>query len=545
MELRQYFKSVLRWWWLLVLSTGIAAVASYMASSQQPKIYQTSTTLLVGQVIQKDNPSYNDFTTTERLAESYAQMAKRQPILQATVDSLGLKMNWQALKGRVNAASVPRTQLLAVTVQDTSPERAVAIADEIAYQLILQSPSSPENKAREERSVFVQNQLDDLETRIDSAKNRVTELEAELANAFSARQIQDLQTEIANLETLINNWQVNYSNLLDFLDGGNSPNYLTIIEPAQVPTTPVSPNVATNVLLAAAVGFALALSAALLLEYIDDTIKSADDLTAALGLTTLGTVNRIKGQDYKDKLITSHNPFSPVSEAYRILRTNLQFMTIDQSIKTIMITSPNPGEGKSITAANLGVIMAQADLKTIIVDADLRRPTMHKVFQVSNLEGLTDLLRSSDNDLTHHLKNTGIENLQIITSGPLPPNPSEMLSSQRMLDLLKRLGSMADVVIFDSPPVLAVTDATVLSSRIDGVIVVTQAKRTRRDATKQVIKRLDHVGANILGAIINQVTGKGDYSHYSYYTRSGHMLASQSAQSPWRRLWERLPALRN
>lgn len=544
MELRQYLKSVLRWWWLLLLSTGIAAGASYAASMQQPRIYQTTTTLMVGQVIQKDNPSYNDFTTTERLAESYAQMATRQPILQAAVEALGLKMNWQGLKGRVNAYSIPRTQLLGVAVKDTSPERAVAIADEIAYQLVLQSPNSPDNEARKERSQFVQSQLDDLETRINKAKTRVTELETELANALSARQIQDLQTEISNLESLISNWQANYSDLLDFLDGGNSPNYLTIIEPAQTPNNPVSPDVATNVLLAAAVGFALALSAAVLLEYIDDTIKSTDDLSVGgLELTALGSVNRIAGQDYRDKLITSHNPFSPVSEAYRMVRTNLQFMTIDQSTQTIMVSSPNPGEGKSVTTANLGVIMAQANLKTVIVDADLRRPTMHKIFQVSNLEGLTDLLRSPENEVSNQLKSTGIENLQVITSGPLPPNPSEMLSSQRMSELADRLKEVADVIVFDSPPVLAVTDAAVLSSRVDGVILVTQAKRTRRDATKQAVERLERVGARVLGSVLNQVSGKGDYSHYSYYTRSGHMLAGQN-QPAWRRLWQRLPVLK-
>ena len=263
MELRQYVSSLLRWWWLLVLSISIAAVASYVASSRQPRIYQTTTTLLVGQVIQKNNPSNNDFTTTERLAESYAQMAQRQPILQSTVESLGLNTSWQSLRWRVNAASIPRTQLLGISVKDSSPERAVAVADEIAYQLVLQSPSSPENKARQERSLFVQSQLDDLEARIETAKSRVIELEAELDAALSARQIQDLQTEISNLETLITNWQANYSDLLDFLDGGDSPNYLTVIEPAQIPTQPVSPNVATNVMLAAAVGFALALAAAL------------------------------------------------------------------------------------------------------------------------------------------------------------------------------------------------------------------------------------------------------------------------------------------
>ena len=132
----------------------------------------------------------------------------------------------------------------------------------------------------------------------------------------------------------------------------------------------------------------------------------------------------------------------------------------------------------------------------------------------------------------------------MITSGPLPPNPSEMLSSQRMTELLQRLKKMADVIIFDSPPVLAVTDATVLSNKVDGVILVTQVKRTRRDATKQVIERLEYVGANILGSVLNQVSGKGDYSHYSYYTRTGQDMANKLGQSRWRRFWQRLPVLK-
>lgn len=548
MELRQYLKSVLRWWWLIILCTGIAGGASYYVSSQQPRIYQTTTTLLVGQVTQKANPNSQDFFTVERLAESYAQIATRQPILQAAVDSLGLKMNWQSLRGRVNAYSIARTQLMGISVQDTSPERAVAIANEIAYQLILQSPNSPENQAREERSQFVLSQLDDLEARIETAKARVSELETELTTAFSARQIQDLQAEIANLEGLINNWQANYSDLLSFLEGGNSPNYLTIIEPAQLPFQPVSPNITLNVAIAAAVGFALALGAALLLEYIDDTIKSADEMRISLGLTTLGTVNRIDGKEYRDKLITRQDPFSPVSEAYRMLRTNLQFMTIDEPVQSMMVTSSNPGEGKSVTASNLGVTMAQADLKTIIIDADLRRPTLHKVFQVSNLEGLTDLLRSPKASVSDQLKDTGIENLQVITSGPLPPNPSEMLSSQRMIGLLQELKQIADVIIFDSPPVLAVTDAAVLSSRVDGVILVTYAKHTRRNAAKQALERLQHVGGKVLGCVLNQVSRRGDYSHYAYYTRGtggGRALTvGQLDQSKWRRLRERLPVLK-
>jgi non-specific protein-tyrosine kinase len=199
-----------------------------------------------------------------------------------------------------------------------------------------------------------------------------------------------------------------------------------------------------------------------------------------------------------------------------------------------------------MTAANLAIAMAQAELKTIIVDADLRRPTMHKIFGVPNLGGLTDLLRSRELEFGSQMKNTGIEHLQVLTSGPLPPNPAELLSSQRMAQLVQRLEEMADVVIFDSPPVLAVIDAAVLSKRASGVMLVIQAGHTRRDAARQAIKRLEQVGTNILGAVLNQVSHRGRDSHQytQYYTRSGQTPAGQSNRFGRRHWWQRLPILK-
>ena len=543
MELRQYFTSVFRWWWLILLSTVLAAGVSYYASSKQPRIYQTTTTLIVGQVIQKANPTGQDFATLEQLAESYAQMARLQPILQAVVDSLALNMSWQDLQWRVNAYSVPRTQLLAITVQDISPERAVAIADQIAHELILQSPSSPENKERQQRRMFVQNQADELEKRITTSETQLQDLEAKLAVALSAREIQTLQSEINSLRSLVDGWRRDHLELLNYMTGGGDPNYLSIIEPAQLNYTPVSPNVQMNVLLAAAVGFMLAVSAALVLEYLDDTIKSTDDLSNALNLMILGSIGRLKGQNYKEKLITAHGPLSLVAEAYRLVRTNIQFMAVDQPAKSIMITSSNPGEGKSLTVANLAMIMAQANLRTIIVDTDLRQPVIHKIFQLPNLEGVSDLLRSSKLEVASQLKETGIENLKVLTSGPLPPNAAEIPGSRRMAELVQRLEEMADVVIFDSSPVLAVTDAAILSNRVDGVILITQAKRTRREAARQAIKRLNQVGANFLGGILNQAPGRGESYHASsYYTHSNRAgLLSVSKQRRW---WQRLPVFK-
>lgn len=541
MDIGQYFKGTKRWWWLILLSTTLAAVASYLASAQQPRIYKTTTTLLVGQVTQKTEFSGGDFALAEQLAESYAQMTSRQPVLQGTVESLGLDLSWQDLKWRVYAYSIPRTQLLAIDVQDVSPQRAVAIADEVAYQLILQSPASPKNQRRQERGEFVRGQLDDLERRIQTSQARIIELKAELETALSARQIADLQSEITSLENLILDWQANYNDLLSFLDGGDTPNQLAIIEPAQLTTTPISPNVLLNVVLAAAVGFSLAVGAALLLEYIDNTMKTADDFgTLSTPLANLGIIRHIEGSDYKDKLISAQDLFSPVTEAYRQIRTNIQFTAIDQPAKSIMVTSAGAGEGKTTTAANLAIVMAQAELKTIIVDADLRKPALHRIFQVSNLTGLTDLLSSNQAELGAQLKETGFENLQVITSGSLPPNPSEILGSQRMVKLLQQLEEMADVIILDAPPVLAVTDPIVISTRVDGVVLVTKANRTRRDSIYQVIQMLDQVGAKILGGVLNQASSKATYYH-QYYSRSEQQQASRSSGvATLRRWWQRL-----
>ena len=523
-----------------MLSTVVAGVISYIASEQQPRVYQSTTTLMVGQVIQKANPTDADFYTTQQLAESYAQIAVRQPVLQAVVDSLELDIPWPALKWQINVSSIPQTQLLGITVQDISPERAAAIADEIAYQLILKSPNSPESKARQERSQFVQQELDDIETKMQSAKAQKKQLEAELEKAFSARQISDLQSQINTLDSLISTWQGNYTDLLGFLEGGGSPNFLTVIEPAQLPTEPVSPKVEVNVVLAAMAGLILALGAALLLEFIDDTVKSTDDLISSLGLTALGGIKRIKGgSDYRNVLVIHQNPFAPLAEAYRGIRTNIQFKSLDQPAKSLLITSATPAEGKSITTANLAVTTARAFLKTIIVDADLRRPTLHKIFDVPNKDGVTDFIVSPELDVNDFLKETGVENLRILTCGPLPPNPAEMLGSKRMADLLARLRELADVIIVDSPPVMPVTDAAVLSNQVDGVIMVVQAKRTRREIARRAIKRLDQVGANILGAVLNQIPGRAEYSEtYSAYTQSDRQAFIGIENSSSNRLWQ-------
>ena len=199
-------------------------------------------------------------------------------------------------------------------------------------------------------------------------------------------------------------------------------------------------------------------------------------------------------------LITLTDPRSPVSEAYRTLRTNLSFSGLDEPIRTLVVTSPAPDEGKSTTIANLAVTMAQGGRKTIVVDCDLRRPTLHTIFDLQPEPGLTNLLLEENGEAA--LQETEIEDLYLLASGPLPPNPADLLGSQKIDQIINTLLEQADIVLFDAPPVIAVTDATVLGSKVDGVLLVISAGKTRREHAQRAKQMLEKANVRIIGAAL-------------------------------------------
>ncbi|MCS6843751.1 MAG: polysaccharide biosynthesis tyrosine autokinase [Caldilineales bacterium] len=509
MELKQYFNTIRKWWWLIAASTLVAMISSFIAVQQQPSLYRAKTTLMVGRSLADPNPTGNDVWLGQQLAQTYAEIAKRQPVQEATKQALGL--TWLP---QYNVSLVPNTQLIEISVVDTVPERAQAVANELAQQLIEQSPSAPERQQQERRD-FVNRQLQEIEKAIDDTNARIQDLKQQLANMFSARQIADTQNQIAALEQKLNTYQANYAQLLTFLEGGI--NTLSVVEPAALPTTPVGPNRGMTVLLAAAIGFLLALGAAFLMDYLDDTLKNPDDIKAAMEASTLGAITVIEGETPDQKLVTALHPKSPTAEAYRILRTNIQFSALDNPPRTLMATSPNPGEGKSTTLANLGVVMAQQGQRVILVDTDLRRPTLHRFFGLPNSVGLTTALLQGTSVADGFLQPTRIENLSVLTSGPLPPNPAELIGSERFAALLEDLKQQADVVLLDSPPALAVTDAAILARQVDGVLMVVEAGGTRRPLAVNAKDALEKVGAKVLGVVLNRLQPRGDGYYYYYY----------------------------
>jgi capsular exopolysaccharide synthesis family protein len=533
MELEQYVAVIKRWWGLMVACVLVATGSSYYGTLQMPRTYQATTTVMIGQVMEEANPSSQDLAISTQLAQTYADMVRRRPILEGAAQALGLAYVPSA--GDISTRQVPGTQLLEISVRDTNPERAAVLANEIAYQLIQRSPGASEDQQRQD---FAREQLSDLERKIEATQEEVEEEQERLDAANSARAIQQYQANISALEQRLSSYQSTYASLLTSVEGGT--NVVSIVERAYIPTNPVSPNVPETILLAAAIGLALAVGGAFLIEYLDDTVKSPDDVARATELPILGTIPCIGGDTYPEKLVAARHPRSPIVEAYRALRTNVQFSTMDKPAQTLMITSPSPGAGKSVTMANLAVVMAQAGLKVIVVDSDLRRPALDKIFGLTNGYGLSNAILQDNPTLSDHLRATEVDNLWVLPSGSPPPNPAELLGSQRMEAIVEELKGQADLVLFDSPPVLAVTDAAVLSTRVDGVLVVCNAGRTRRKDAQKGVEELRRVGANLLGAVLNDMSARQGDHYYYYYDSQTEGGEREGRLAQWRSWLQRM-----
>lgn len=326
--------------------------------------------------------------------------------------------------------------------------------------------------------------------------------------------------------------------------------YIEIIDKAIVPEIPISPKVRMNLMLGALLGLGLGIGLVFLLEYLDVSIRTPEDLKKK-GMQPLSIIpsmdsqllSQSKVQDLSvkldDHLVAYLNPRSSVAEGYRRLRTNLQYARLDKPLKSFVVTSPNPKEGKSTTAANLAITFAQAGINTLLVDTDLRRPAIHRLFGLPKEPGLINYLfeKSEFNEIVH---NSGITNLSIIPCGIIPPNPSEVLAAPQAHELIDKLKTMYDIVIFDSAPVLAVTDASILSTQVEGTLLIILAGTTVMDELEHSIEQLERVNAHVLGVAMNNFDIKRAYGsyygqyksryygYYGYYTYGHHNPGKKS-----------------
>jgi capsular exopolysaccharide synthesis family protein len=392
-----------------------------------------------------------------------------------------------------------------------------------------------------------------LRSRISSLEARINELRRELEKYPSRyAQEQRLQAEVTTAQQL-------YATLLGELQRAriaesSEAGYVTVIDNAMQPFLPVSPNRRRIFLTALIFGAILGLGAAVVFENLDDSVKSPDEVREQVGLPVVGTIPGIKdsdspgenGAEVARRLATHFDPRSPVAEAYRSLRTNLAFAKAHEPMRTVVLTSPGPADGKSTTVANLAITFAQQGQRTLLIDGDLRRAVLDKMFKVPRSPGLTDVLvgRQRLRDVIHP---TEIEHLSVVGSGPFPPNPSELLGSSAMKEVLREAQGEFDVVLIDSPPLLAVTDAAVLSTMADGAILVIRVGATAKTAVRRAVAQLQTVHGRIVGAVLNDVDLRsgafsGSYGYYYYYYYGEG--ARNGRGGPFDRIRERLSRAR-
>jgi non-specific protein-tyrosine kinase len=497
---------------LLVAGILVGGGLAVLVSSLQPKVYEAKTTLIVGQSLSGVATDFNQLLVSQRLSATYAAVATTRPILVAVIGELGLATTPEELIKRVRSSAQLDSTLLTLSAQDSDRNRAAAIASALAEELIAASPAI--QGRQEEFQAAIDAQLTSTLTQIAAAQARAEVL----TNEPERTPAQD--SELVSLEDRLASLRSTYATLLSFSSVGET-SLLTVIEPAVAPVDPISPRPLLNTLLGALLGLLAAAGVAALTTYLRDVIRDADDVQEVVGLSTLGTITRQEADRDRSelyRLVVLLFPRSGIAEAYRTLRANIEFAAVDAPLQTLLVTSSIPGEGKTVIAANLAIAFAQAGRKVLLVDTDLRRPKLHSIFQLTNHRGLTTLLRDERGVIEGVPHVVEQEKLQVLTAGPLPPNPAELLGSQRMQSLLERLKSTADLVIFDGPPLLAVADSAVMSSFLDGTLLVIDAEHSRRRSVRLGSMALARAGAHAIGVVLNRVPGDTGPGYDSYYS---------------------------
>lgn len=509
-ELRHISRIVRRWWWILIVTTMLAVLVGYTFTEQQTKIFRATTSLIVGPAIQNAPLDRRNFEISQELAGVYADIAQRQPVLQGVVDTLRLNQSWQSLRSQVRVDPVAATQLLEISVEATSPELATAIADEVARQLILISPTALGDETEDESDRFVRQRMARLQANIEAGQHRIDALQGSMSDfaGISLVQLRQRQDEIQMLETLIAAWETNYANLYSSLQEDEASAQLTVFEPAQARPTPVRPLLKLNLLISAVIGLGLGLGLIVWLGTADDTLRSADEVTDTLTLPPLGAISRIRGNSPEDRLFDHQSLFSSTAEDFRLLRSKLLFLSKEWPRKVFLVTSAAEAEGKSLIVANLGIVMANIGLKTVIVDANLRNPTQHVLFHLPQTDGLTEEIHSPQSQLGRRLKKSRFENLYVLTSGSLSIASPDRLATVRMTELFTMLAQEADIILCDAPEAGTIADTLVLADKASGVLLVVESGITQRANAGQAIHNLRQTGANILGFVLNRAPAK-------------------------------------
>jgi capsular exopolysaccharide synthesis family protein len=540
MKVLEYIQLIRKWWWLLAIAVVVAGAGGYFYMDQQPIEYQASVLLSVGSYIESPNPNSSEIQTGEHLAQTYVVLARTRDVLQGTIDTGDFDISTNQLNRMLDTEIIGGTSLIRLHITSTDPQLSADIANEMAEQIILNSPSNltPEQEEQIElaREEIVRQQvlLSEMTARLDEINSELEDATSD--SGISLDRIEQLR---ASRDLLIDQINDTSANIAEFSLASSSlqarTNSVDILEGAVTSTQPIRGNPFVTGLIGALVGAAGVLMVVLLLEYIDDTIKSPEDALSALGLTVMGKIPNFGGRrdDYPARLVTATDPSSRVSEEFRSIRTRLIYATNQQENMAYVVTSPGAGEGKSVVAANLAVALAQADYRVLLVDADMRRPSQHEVFGMSNEQGLSTLLTTEpslalkdrytlvmEEPFADCIQHTDVPNLRVITTGPSPDNPAELIGSSLMYRWYKifEYADNVDVILFDTPPTLSVADTAVLTATTGApVLLVVRSRKTRRSAALEAQDQFRQLGRDVTGVVLNSIKDADMTSGATYY----------------------------
>ena len=527
-DLRHVLRSARRWWWIVVLCPALIGMLAFLYTERQEPMYQAQAKLFV-------DPSgngqfdYNSILSAERLTKTYQKLVENRAVLNGVIAALNLPLTPDQLAAQVTSSADGDTQLLIVTVSDTDPEMAAAIANEVATQFaayVRETSTSADGQTLDQINAAVT----EIESQIESTQETIAVLQAG-TNANSVA----VQDQISALNTSLATYQVSYASLItqrseEQLRQLMSVDRVKLYEAAYAPGAPYSPVLMVNLILALMAGLIIATAVVVLLEYLDNTVKANADFLELTGGPLLAAINMVqKITPGRKQLFMLDQPKGGAAESIRLLRTNIEFASATREIATIGISSPNPSEGKSTVAANLAVTLAQAGFMTALIDADLRRPTQHRLFETGSERGLSTLLTIGDRPWSWAARETMVPNLTLIPAGPLPPNPADLLSLERLRQILTEMRTTFDVIVIDTPPIHAVSDPLIIAAHVDGMIIVAKSGKTRTDALKRAAETLHGGAIRVIGVVVNQQASK---SSTGYYYTDYHAIQDKIASEP-------------
>ncbi len=500
MELRTYLAVLWRRKWVIAITVAVTLVVVVIGTLMMTPSYEAFSTIRIA--IAAGGPvSYTDYMYAERLMNTYAELATSGPVLEELTQQFGGHAPLQ-----IEVELIPNTELMRIVVEDVNPVLTAEATNALAEILVAHSRELYAGGSKAAHEILGE-QLAQIEEELNRAQGEYENLVIEYPE--NAERIEAVGHSI-RLK------QETYATLLQQYENARATeairaNALSIVEPATIPPTPSRPRKTLNVALGLMVGLMGGVGLAFLLENLDTRLHSAEQVADVTALRVLGRIPETR----KSQTHVFLNGDAPQREAYRHLRTNIHSLAEVESFQTLLVTSAEPREGKSTIAANLASAIAQSDRQVVIVDADLRRPSLHTAFDLPNRIGLSSVLQAkfTHKEAVQYSKDSGV---WVLTSGPLPYNPAELLSTPQMGTLIEDLAQRFDMILVDTPSLLAVTDAAVLAPKVDGVVLVVAYAQVSRPSVRSACRVLTDVHARPVGVVVNRMN-RGIGRHYRQY----------------------------